>query len=166
MKRSTRTGWGRNLVAQTMYRSLDRDNPDIAYQSEESSSGLAVGMGRSYGDSSLISNGTTWTTEKLNKLEIIPDLKIAVCDSGVTVGQLERAASKLGLFPYVVPGTEFVTIGGAIASNVHGKSHHADGSFGDYVLEISIVNQLGNISVLTPHGDTSELFWATLGEWV
>jgi decaprenylphospho-beta-D-ribofuranose 2-oxidase len=163
MKQSWRSGWGQNIQTKVHYSLL---NPADSFRelSESSiSAGLAVGLGRSYGDSSLNSHGVTWTTEALKQIEIFPEHGYAVCGSGVTIGQLERAASKHALFPPVVPGTEFVTIGGAIASNVHGKSHHSDGSFGDNVLELTLVSSQGEQKVMTPEGENADEFWATVG---
>jgi len=160
MKSDSRSGWGRNLRASVTYLPL---NPKNASTFGEANSGLAVGLGRSYGDSSLNSEGITWTTNELNHIQIFPELSFAICGSGVTIGQLERAAMKYGLFPPVVPGTEYVTVGGAIASNVHGKSHHTDGSFGDHVIEITIINSRAEEIVLSPEGNNSKEFWATVG---
>lgn len=162
MKESVRSGWGKNLNVKVFYESLDTSwflgVPKMSIES-----GLAVGLGRSYGDSSLNGSGVSFTTEKLDTLEICPNNKTAICGSGVTIGELERAASKHGLFPVVVPGTEFVTVGGAIASNIHGKSHHTDGSFGDHILEISLINYRGKEMILTPDGESQKAFWATVG---
>ncbi len=57
------------------------------------------------------------------------------CGSGVTFGELERASIMQHRYPIVVPGTEFVTIGGAIAADIHGKSQHKVGSFCDHILK-------------------------------
>lgn len=162
MKESKRSGWGKNFNVDVLYQSLETgrflDIPKILKKP-----GLTVGLGRSYGDSSLNSRGVSFTTENLDALEINPQDKTAICGSGVTIGQLERAASIHGLFPVVVPGTENVTVGGAIASNIHGKSHHIDGSFGDHVLEISLIDGYGKELILTPDGENQSMFWATVG---
>jgi decaprenylphospho-beta-D-ribofuranose 2-oxidase len=125
-------------------------------------SGLAVGLGRSYGDSSLNSQGLSWSCLSRNEVFIDVTTQEAHCGSGVTVGELERAAAENKLFPPVVPGTEFVTIGGAIASNVHGKSHHHYGAFGDHVTEILLLDSKGVTHKISPQSNF-ELFWATLG---
>jgi decaprenylphospho-beta-D-ribofuranose 2-oxidase len=129
----------------------------------EHRSGLAVGLGRSYGDSSFNSSGISWSTKSLKSIEIDQKQMVAFCGSGVTIGELERAALKFGLFPKVVPGTEFVTIGGAIASNIHGKSHKRFGSFGDQLLEISLLDGDGILHLVNPQELTKHLFWATVG---
>jgi decaprenylphospho-beta-D-ribofuranose 2-oxidase len=85
---------------------------------------------------------------------------LATCGSGVTIGELERAALAQGFFPKVVPGTEFVSLGGAFASDVHGKSHHVNGSFSNAVSEIKLRLANGDLVTL---GQDSEDFWATAG---
>ncbi len=160
MKIVKRTGWGRASSIRSKEVPIERFGEVFA--SQESNSGLAVGLGRSYGDSSLNSNGLSWSC--LSKKEILIDSskQEAICGAGVTIGELERAACKKNLFPPVVPGTEFVTVGGAIASNIHGKAHHSQGAFGDHVQEISLLDSSGKVHRITPDTN-SELFWATIG---
>lgn len=160
MKYKMRTGWGRNLKGFVRYRSLEDFAPQARWQEQ---SGLPVGLGRSYGDSSLNLEGISWHSSNLKGIAISVEKSEAVCDAGVTIGELERFAESKGLFPPVVPGTEFVTIGGAIASNIHGKSHHAYGSFADNLIEIEILSSSGDKLKLYPFGDTSKYFWATVG---
>jgi decaprenylphospho-beta-D-ribofuranose 2-oxidase len=160
MKIEKRSGWGR--ASSIRSKTLLIEQFGQVESTQESNSGLAVGLGRSYGDSSLNSRGLSWSC--LSKKEIVIDSsrQEANCGSGVTIGELERAAAKKNLFPPVVPGTEFVTIGGAIASNIHGKSHHCQGAFGDHVHEISLLDSTGTIHQISPETN-SELFWATIG---
>jgi decaprenylphospho-beta-D-ribofuranose 2-oxidase len=160
MKYEERSGWGRNLKGYVRYQSLDEFTPQTGWQEQ---SGLPVGLGRSYGDSSLNLEGISWNSSNLKYIAISVEGSEASCGAGVTIGELERFAESKGLFPPVVPGTEFVTIGGAIASNIHGKSHHSYGSFGDNLLEIEILRTNGEKLKLFPAGDTSEYFWATVG---
>ena len=84
-------------------------------------------------------------------------------DAGVSLDQLMKAALPFGLWVPVLPGTRQVTIGGAIASDIHGKNHHSAGSFGNHVRSIELLTADGQIRHLTPVGDESELFWATVG---
>ena len=156
-----RTGWGRNLGANVCV--LDISNFEQRSSYVKNGSGLAIGLGRSYGDSSLNSSGLSWSSESLSSIVIDQHQMVAFCGAGVTIGDLERAAIKYGLFPKVVPGTEFVTIGGAIASNIHGKSHQRFGSFGDQLSEITLIDADGITHHLTPQGVTKEQFWATVG---
>ena len=163
MKPEKRTGWGRALSADNHCYEISEFAK--LKTSSANASGLAIGLGRSYGDSSLNSEGIHWSCGIHSKIAIekIEDSFVADCGAGVTIGELERAAINAGLFPLVVPGTEFVTIGGAIASNIHGKSHHSSGSFGDQIYEISLLGSRGIHHKLSPNDSTSELFWATVG---
>ena len=74
-----------------------------------------------------------------------------------------RAALPLGLWVPVLPGTRQVTIGGAIACDIHGKNHHSAGSFGNHVRSMDLLTADGEIRTLTPDGPDAELFWATVG---
>lgn len=156
-----RTGWGRNVGARINL--LDISNLVNQDAFRKVNCGLAIGLGRSYGDSALNSTGISWSSESLRSIDFNLDKKVAICGSGVTIGELERASLVHGLFPKVVPGTEFVTIGGAVASNIHGKSHQKFGSFGEQLHEISVLDSSGLIHILKPNGPTKELFWATVG---
>lgn len=161
LSRISRSGWGRILFSNGQLHRVE--NFHKIEPEKRGSSGLPIGLGRSYGDSSLNSNGILWTCESLKDIDIDTASSIATCGSGVTIGELEREASLKGLFPPVVPGTEFVTVGGAIASDVHGKSHHAFGSFGDHLTEILLIDAKGNLRCLKPEGENEDLFWATVG---
>lgn len=96
--------------------------------------GLVHGNGRSYGDVCLNPGGTLWSARGLDKF-IAFDAKTGVveCEAGVLLKDLIELALPHGWFPWVVPGTQFVTVGGAIANDVHGKAHHVAGSFGNHV---------------------------------
>ena len=161
MKSIYKTGWGRNIGAKINL--LQISNFENRRDYRENSCGLAIGLGRSYGDSSLNSMGISWSSELLKSVEIDQNEMTATCGSGVTMGELERACLPHGLFPKVVPGTEFVTIGGAVASNIHGKAHQSFGSFGDQLLEISLMDAVGRLHILKPEGSSRDLFWATIG---
>jgi decaprenylphospho-beta-D-ribofuranose 2-oxidase len=153
-------GWGRvNCV----------ENPkivlaeDLSPQKRLSKSILAIGNFRSYGDSALNTHGLHVDTSNLRQIDIDPLTGIAICGSGVKIGELEKAALLKGYFPPVVPGTGEVTLGGAFASDIHGKSHHVTGSFGVSVLSIVLVDGQGRRRNISHAGDTSDLFYATMG---
>jgi decaprenylphospho-beta-D-ribofuranose 2-oxidase len=121
------------------------------------------GLGRSYGDSASNAGGGTISCLNLKDITIDTNSGVAVISSGVTIRELEEQSLALGFYPFVVPGTGNVTIGGAIASDIHGKSHHNTGSFGNHVLEIKLLTADGIMRVIQPRGSGSSLFWATVG---
>ena len=83
--------------------------------------------------------------------------------AGVSIDALMKALLPFGLWVPVLPGTRQVTIGGAIAADVHGKNHHTQGSFGNHVRSLDLLTADGDIRTITPNGDDRELFWATVG---
>jgi decaprenylphospho-beta-D-ribofuranose 2-oxidase len=122
---------------------------------------LARGLGRSYGDAAQNAGGRVLMMEGLAHVR---DVNIAEglvsADAGVSIEALTRALLPLGLFVPVTPGTWHVTLGGAIAADVHGKNHHADGSFCDHLESFELVTPAGETVTVRP-GD--ELFDATAG---
>lgn len=160
MKIIEHQGWGGTHKSKSECYEINEFNLDIRRITK---SGLPIGLGRSYGDSSINSSGAYYSLANKKNIKIDTLNKTAKCEAGATIGDLERSAIKLGLFPPTVPGTEFVTIGGAIASNIHGKSHHIAGSFGNSVTEITIFTSDGKTLKLSPIGTSKEEFWATVG---
>jgi len=125
---------------------------------------IARGLGRSYGDNAQNGGGLVIDMNALNTIHSISaDTGLADLDAGVNLNELMRAALPLGLWVPVLPGTRQVTIGGAIACDIHGKNHHSAGSFGDHVRSMDLLTADGQIRRLTPTGDDSALFWATVG---
>jgi len=124
---------------------------------------IARGLGRSYGDPAQNAGGTVIDMTALNRIhEIDPDNAVVDVDAGVSLDQLMKAALPYGLWVPVLPGTRQVTIGGAIANDIHGKNHHSAGSFGNHVLSMDLLTADGQVRTLTPDGEESELFWATV----
>ena len=119
----------------------------------------ARGLGKSYGDSSL--GKIVISSLKLNEiLEFDPSTGVIHCQSGVSFDKLLRYIVPQGFFPPVTPGTKFITVGGAFASDVHGKNHHIDGVFSDHVDQLTLIDEVGNISTLNPN---ENLFKQTAG---
>ena len=154
-------GFGRTIKSISKISSYNSENDDVNYFSSRGA--IPIGKGSSYGDSSLNSGGTVINVNSLNSIEIDVDSRIALVGAGATLAELENQCVKHGLFPFVVPGTGLVTVGGAIASDIHGKSHHKEGSFSNFVNEIKILLSSGEILNLKPNDSTSEYFWATVG---
>ncbi|MBB3751054.1 decaprenylphospho-beta-D-ribofuranose 2-oxidase [Mycolicibacterium sp. BK634] len=96
-------------------------------------------------------------------LDINSGSAIAYVEAGVSLDALLRAACPLGLWVPVLPGTRQVTVGGAIASDIHGKNHHSSGSFGNHVESLDLLMADGSVRTLTPSGPGADLFWATVG---
>jgi decaprenylphospho-beta-D-ribofuranose 2-oxidase len=121
---------------------------------------IARGLGRSYGDPAQNAGGLVIDMTGLNRIHSIDaGTGLAVVDAGVSLDALMRAALPLGLWVPVLPGTRQVTVGGAIAADIHGKNHHSAGSFGNHVRALDLVTAGGSITSLTPEDD---LFWATV----
>lgn len=162
------TGWGRTApsVAQVL------STPDVeviatavARAADSESRGvIARGLGRSYGDNAQNGGGLVIDMTALNRIHSMDAATALVdVDAGVNLDQLMRAALPLGLWVPVLPGTRQVTVGGAIACDIHGKNHHSAGSFGNHVVSMELLTADGSVRRLTPDGPESELFWATVG---
>ncbi len=125
--------------------------------------GLAHGMGRSYGDVCLNPGGVLWHTTALDRFnDFDHGSGRLVCDAGVLLRDIQRLAIPSGWILPVTPGTQLVTVGGAIANDVHGKNHHVVGSFGDHVQRIRLVRTDGETIECGP-GLRPDWFAATIG---
>lgn len=115
------------------------DVKDNFSRNDTDSSALAFGMGRSYGDSNLNENGTLIKTTRMKSfLSADWDTGVIKAQAGLTLDELLQVAVPKGWFLPVTPGSKFVTLGGALANNVHGKNHHKVGSFGNYVKSFAL----------------------------
>ena len=122
---------------------------------------IARGNGRCYGDASLSEN--IFSTKRLNKFISFDRLNgVIECESGVLLAEVLEVIVPQGYFLFVTPGTKFITVGGAIASDIHGKNHHAEGCFSEYVIEFSLLNEKGEV-LKCSRNENSEKFWATIG---
>ena len=156
------SGWGRfpTLTANEIV--PENQSELISILKEKNSQYIARGNGRSYGDSS-INQKLTITMTKLNRfIGWNEDSGELVAESGALLSDVIKTFLPLGWFPYVTPGTKFVTLGGAIASDVHGKNHHLEGSFGNYVNWIEIIDE-NNQVLRCSKTENTELFNWTIG---
>lgn len=125
--------------------------------------GLAYGMGRSYGDVCLNPHGTLWVTTGLDHFISFDDCTgRLVCESGVLLRDIQRLVIGRGWILPVTPGTQLITVGGAIANDVHGKNHHSQGSFGDHVQSLTLVRTDGEVILCGPN-ERTDWFAATVG---
>ena len=161
--RKTLTGWGRTAPTVAMVaKPMDRDELEYLLGSPPGIRIVARGMGRSYGDAAQSGGGVVIDTSALNAIgPVDPEAGTVVVGGGASIDQLIRRSVPLGWFVAVTPGTSSVSIGGAIAADVHGKNHHRDGGFGRYVREMTLATPTGTY-VIGPERDP-ELFWATCG---
>ncbi len=122
---------------------------------------IARGNGRCYGDASL--GESIFSTKKLNKFISFDRLNgIIECESGVLLSDVLEISVPQGYFLYVTPGTKFISVGGAIASDVHGKNHHSEGCFSEYVIDFKLMTENGDIIICSKE-ENSERFYATIG---
>lgn len=149
-------GWGR--TAATMTNLVEPDRSDLPHVIESNGSHIARGLGRGYGDCAVAAGGTTVSTRNLRSLRMDGD-HIEV-DAGASLEEVMRFTLPQGWFVPVTPGTRFVTVGGAIAADIHGKNHHRDGTFGSHVERIDLLLASGEVRSVTPR---DRLFWATVG---
>jgi FAD/FMN-containing dehydrogenase len=108
--------------------------------------GIARGLGRSYGDAALNPQGILWSTRGLDRL-IAFDAATGrlTCEAGVVLRDIQRLMIPRGWSLPVVPGTQLVTVGGAIANDVHGTNHHVAGTFGEHVRRLRLVRSDGEV---------------------
>jgi FAD/FMN-containing dehydrogenase len=124
---------------------------------------LPVGAGRSYGDVCLLENGTLLKTRGMDRLlHFDPQTGVLCCEAGVTLAEILDFAVPRGFFLPVTPGTKYVTVGGAIANDIHGKNHHVAGTFGCHVLRFELVRSDGARFICSPTENT-DWFSATIG---
>ena len=121
------------------------------------------GLGRAYGDSALNHDGGVVVQTRLNRfLDFDAEQGLVNCLAGVALEEIIEALLPRGWFLPTTPGTKFVTVGGAIAADVHGKNHHLDGSFGNFVLDFDLLIASGEVLTCSPTSH-EQLFWATIG---
>jgi decaprenylphospho-beta-D-ribofuranose 2-oxidase len=163
LSHSVIAGWGGGPGASvTIVRPEGVGELRIALRSAAHVNAVPRGMGRSYGDAAQISGGLVVVTTRLKRIRLDAERGTVTAQAGVTIGELLREVVPAGWMVPVVPGTQHVTVGGAIASDVHGKNHGAAGTFGTHVEAISLLQADGELVELQP-GMSDRQFEATLG---
>ncbi len=156
------TGWGRTApTAAHVVRTPDVDVIAEVVREAGPRGVIARGLGRSYGDPAQNAGGVVIDMTALDRIRRVDaEAGTVEVDAGVSLDTLMRTLLPFGLWLPVLPGTRQVTVGGAIGSDIHGKAHHVEGSFGDHVLAMDLLTADGTVHTLTPADD---LFWATVG---
>lgn len=127
----------------------------------QSHNGIARGLGRSYGDSAL--SPALFSTDNFRYFLDFDEITgTLTCEAGVSFQAIIQALVPRGFFLPVTPGTQFVTIGGAIASDIHGKNHHKHGCFSEFVQSLELLLPSGEVLICS-RNENSELFFATCG---
>lgn len=125
--------------------------------------GICFGNGRSYGDICLNPGGTVWQTRGLDRLIQFDSASGRLrCQSGVLLQDIQRALVPQGWMLPVTPGTQLITVGGAIANDVHGKNHHRLGSFGEHVITLSLLRTDGSCLACS-RSENRAMMQATIG---
>jgi decaprenylphospho-beta-D-ribofuranose 2-oxidase len=159
------SGWGN--TAPTVATVVDLDAADVAHPdlvallADADRGVIARGLGRSYGDPAQNAGGTVVRLLD-GDIELDGARGTVTTGGGVSLDTLLRSIVPEGWFVPVTPGTRFVTVGGCIASDVHGKGHHVDGSFGSHVVAMSMLLADGSLTRITAETHP-DLWWATIG---
>lgn len=154
------SGWGRV----PRIRAEERSGEDLERLSAGADITLARGLGRSYGDSSLpVTGGAALSSVRADRVISFDETTgLLRAEAGFSLHELYKLFLPRGYFTPVSPGTQFVTLGGMVASDVHGKSHHRDGTFGAHVTSLEVRVADGRVVTCSPTIEP-ELFRATIG---
>jgi decaprenylphospho-beta-D-ribofuranose 2-oxidase len=157
------TGWGRTSPSSARVAEVSQNNVAGLLKDPHHRGVLIRGLGRSYGDAAQNAGGTVLTLEGSAE-EAVLDRSAATltAGAGVSLHDLLKVIVPQGFFVPVTPGTRFVTVGGAVASDIHGKNHHVEGSFGNHIRRLTLMLADGTIHEIGPDQNPT-LFWATVG---
>ena len=153
--------WGR--YRRFAQRGIEHHWRDAILPSPSSATMLPYGQGRSYGDVAQNTDGCLVRTHRLDRfISFDPGTGMLRAESGVRLYDVLATAAPRGWYLNVVPGTQYVSIGGAIANDVHGKNHHRAGTFGDHVVRFELLRSDGSRTICS-RSENPEWFAATVG---
>ncbi|MBW4031699.1 MAG: FAD-binding oxidoreductase [Acidobacteria bacterium] len=157
------TSWGRLRAAEHSVVPLSDRESAAQVISSARRPALASGMQRSYGDVSTNAGGTLWDCRGLDKFIAFDEQSgVLRCESGVLLRDIQATFSARGWMLPVTPGTAMVTVGGAIANDVHGKNHQSYATFGNHVVHLTLVRTDGDVIECSPQ-ENPDWFSATVG---
>jgi decaprenylphospho-beta-D-ribofuranose 2-oxidase len=160
MSKQPITNWGNFPVIEASVRSF-KSLEELTKITESASDFIARGNGRCYGDSSLQPNIIS-TLKYDNILFFNGQEGVITCQSGLMLDSILQFIVPKGWFLPVTPGTKFITVGGAVASDIHGKNHHVDGTFKNHIVEMEVLLHSGKVVLCSPTQEV-DLFVATCG---
>ncbi|MEX1367596.1 MAG: FAD-binding oxidoreductase [Nannocystaceae bacterium] len=159
---STRlSGWGANIRAECVL--AQPETPQQVSRVLDRAGTIARGLGRSYGDAAINAERQVVGMTRLDRyLSFDDEAGILVCEAGTSLASIIEDFVPRGWFPMITPGTKFVTIGGCIANDIHGKAHHAQGCFNTCVESMTVLLASGEV-VVASRDEHADLFWASFG---
>ena len=153
------SGWGRHPIQKAFVVRPDKYR-DLATAPGDA---LPRGLGRSYGDAALNQGGHILEMSRLNRILSFDDAQgLLVAEAGLSLASILDIFLPRGWFLPVTPGTKFVTLGGAIASDVHGKNHHGEGTFSNHVNWFDLITPEGSC-LRCSRQENQDVFWAAVG---
>ncbi|MCX4548742.1 FAD-binding oxidoreductase [Streptomyces sp. NBC_01500] len=156
------SGWGRTApTTSLLVRPRTYEEAAAAVRGCGARGSIARGLGRAYGDAAQNAGGAVLDMTGLDRIRSIDaDTGVVVCDAGVSLHRLMEVLLPLGWFVPVTPGTRYVTVGGAIGADIHGKNHHVSGAFSRHVRSLDLLTADGTVHTTAPG---AALFDATAG---
>lgn len=157
------SGWGRYPLSESDIYRPEKITELTSVVTGNATSLIARGAGRAYGDAALNDQNRVVDLTRLNRmLSFDATTGLLRCESGVTIAEIIDVFLPRGFFPPVTPGTRFVTLGGSIAADVHGKNHHRDSSLASHVTNFDLMLASGEVRRCSRE-ENADLFWATVG---
>jgi decaprenylphospho-beta-D-ribofuranose 2-oxidase len=158
------SGWGRFPVERChIFRPESRSELSAILASGRQPSYISSGLGRSYGDAALNRDAGVICHTRLNRfLAFDAASGVLECEAGTSFPEILQHFLPRGFFLPVTPGTKYVTVGGALAADVHGKNHHQDGTLARFIVDFKLLTPRGDLLVCSPTSNP-DIFWATVG---